>query len=407
MPSSSHKKRRINKSSRQSICMVDRISDLPDSILCHILYSFPTKFAATTSVLSKRWRYLWLSVLALDFDSNDIKTSTLLCNVMHSTMNRRAITLPIHSFSLKTPRYSFFRCDQQVVNKIVDYVLQREIQNFDLNPCGNSCYWIIELPVTIFSCRTLKTLKLANISMTNISDKVDFDLPSLKSLHLNKVYFEYDHLIKLVLSCPILEDFELIRCPEPYGIENRFTMKFIALPNLIKARISSKSYIPLSMLCKAQILCLEKVLRYACWTEWTQLPNKFQNLTHLELNFTSALFYPRWTSLLKMLKLSPRLQNLIIQDSHTTLEATNKECWKNPPTVPECLLAQLKTCNITNYKAEKYDLEFVKYIIENSKVLDTITINSGLFIYTEAKQQSFMKLSSCTRGSATCKLLLD
>jgi hypothetical protein len=87
MPSSSHKKRRMNlikktkkrrmnKSLRQSICMVDRISDLPDPILCDILYSFPTEFAATTSVLSKRWRDLWLSVLSLDFDSRN--TSKLL-----------------------------------------------------------------------------------------------------------------------------------------------------------------------------------------------------------------------------------------------------------------------------------------------------------------------------------------
>jgi hypothetical protein len=33
---------------------------------------------------------------------------------------------------------------------------------------------------------------------------------------------------------------------------------------LIKARISCKSYIPLSMLCKAQILCLEKVVWILC-----------------------------------------------------------------------------------------------------------------------------------------------
>jgi hypothetical protein len=74
------------------------------------------------------------------------------------------------------------------------------------------------------------------------------------------VFDEVDHLIKLLLSCPILKDLKLTRFPKPCGIENRFGMKFIDLPNLIKARISCKSYIPLSMLCKAQILCLEKVV---------------------------------------------------------------------------------------------------------------------------------------------------
>ncbi|WJX79087.1 hypothetical protein P8452_62241 [Trifolium repens] len=393
----------MNKSSRRSICMVDRISDLPDPILCDILYSFPTKFAATTSVLSKRWRDLWLSVLSLDFDSRNFKTSTLFCRAIYSTMNQRAITLPIHSFRLKNLIWYCNEVDQQVFNDIVDYVVQRGIQNFDLNTRGNYGS-LIKLPVTIFSCRTLKTLKLENIKMTKISDEVDLHLPSLKTLHLTKsVFNQVDHLIKLLLSCPILEDLILTRFPKIYGIENRFGMKFIALPNLIKARISCKSYIPLSMLCKAQILCLEKVLRYTCWT---QLP-KFHNLTHLELNFATTLVHPRWMWLLEMLKLSPKLQNLIVQDTGTILEDTNGECWKKPPTVPECLLTQMKTCNIKNYKGRNYDHGFAKYIIENSKVLDTMTIDSGYFVNTKAKQQLFMKLSSCTRGSATCKVLLD
>jgi hypothetical protein len=91
-------------------------------------------------------------------------------------------------------------------------------------------------------------------------DNISDELHSLKTLHLNEGPFDYDRLIELLLSCPILEDLELKRCPKPYRIQNRFGMKFIALPNLIKARITSKSYIPLSMLCKAQILCLEKVV---------------------------------------------------------------------------------------------------------------------------------------------------
>jgi hypothetical protein len=201
--------------------------------------------------------------VALDFDSRNFKTSTLFCHVMYSTMDRRAITLLIHSFSLKDPIW-YSTCDQWVVNKIVHYVLQWGIQNLDLNT-GEKDRYSRRFPVTIFSCRTLKVLKLTNISVDNISDEVDLHLHSLKTLHWNKSPFVYDHLIKLLLSRPILEDFELKRCPKPYRIQNRFGMKFIALPNLIKARITSKSYIPLlSMVCKAQILCLEQVVWILC-----------------------------------------------------------------------------------------------------------------------------------------------
>ncbi|WJX84436.1 hypothetical protein P8452_67012 [Trifolium repens] len=359
MLSFSQKKRRMNKSSRQSISTVDRISDLPDSILCHILYFLPTKFVATTSVLSKRWKKLWLSVLALDFDYRDFKNSTLFRRVMYSTMASHHTD--IHSFSLKDRKCSP-RFNQKDVDKIVRYALQLGIQNFDLNHSKYSRY-LIELPVTILSCRTLEVLKLTNITVNNIFDK-------------------------LLLSCPILEDLEVTKHCSISGLENRFSTNFIALPNLIKARIS-EFYIPLSMM-------------FTCFME---LP-KFKNLTHLKLNFQSTFLYSRWTWLLGILKLSPKLQILIIQDNDALAE-TNDGCWQNLSVVPECLLLQLKTCHIRDYKGEKYDLKFAKYIIENSKVLNTMTINCTCSLDTKAKHRLYKKLSSCKRGSATYKLLFD
>ncbi|KAK8478284.1 hypothetical protein V6N11_021476 [Hibiscus sabdariffa] len=47
---------------------VDRFSYLPKKVAFHILYFLPTKLAVRTSILSRKWRYLWGSVSALDFD---------------------------------------------------------------------------------------------------------------------------------------------------------------------------------------------------------------------------------------------------------------------------------------------------------------------------------------------------
>jgi hypothetical protein len=43
------------------------LSNLPEEILLHILSFLPTKDVVRTSVLSKRWDYLWASIPNLVF----------------------------------------------------------------------------------------------------------------------------------------------------------------------------------------------------------------------------------------------------------------------------------------------------------------------------------------------------
>ncbi|KAF5757130.1 putative F-box domain, leucine-rich repeat domain superfamily, F-box-like domain superfamily [Helianthus annuus] len=45
----------------------DLLSMLPEEIVSHILSLMPTKYAVRTSVLSKKWRYVWMSVTNLEF----------------------------------------------------------------------------------------------------------------------------------------------------------------------------------------------------------------------------------------------------------------------------------------------------------------------------------------------------
>ncbi|KAM2787054.1 hypothetical protein PS2_007879 [Malus domestica] len=49
----------------------DRISALPNEVLCHILSFLPTKYVVRTTVLSKKWNNIWTSVPNLYFCDDD------------------------------------------------------------------------------------------------------------------------------------------------------------------------------------------------------------------------------------------------------------------------------------------------------------------------------------------------
>ncbi|CAB4307562.1 unnamed protein product [Prunus armeniaca] len=45
----------------------DRISELPDALVCHLLSFLPTTCAVRTTVLFRRWNNVWTCVTNLDF----------------------------------------------------------------------------------------------------------------------------------------------------------------------------------------------------------------------------------------------------------------------------------------------------------------------------------------------------
>jgi hypothetical protein len=102
-------------SSRRSIPTADRISDLPDSIICYILSFIPTKDATTTSILSKRWKLLWRSVPTLDFDDETFKDFNSFREFVFSTIfSLRDDTLSIHSFRFKCGNSSLFTSNKAI-----------------------------------------------------------------------------------------------------------------------------------------------------------------------------------------------------------------------------------------------------------------------------------------------------
>ncbi|KAK2994925.1 hypothetical protein RJ640_004479 [Escallonia rubra] len=65
-----------NAPRKKSKDMKDRLGNLPEAVLGHILSLLRTKDAVRTSLLSKRWKYMWTLVTNLDFSDSLLYSGT-------------------------------------------------------------------------------------------------------------------------------------------------------------------------------------------------------------------------------------------------------------------------------------------------------------------------------------------
>jgi hypothetical protein len=201
--------------------MVDRISDLPDELLSHILSFLPTKLAFTTTVLSKRWTPLCYSLPVLHFEfgwENLSQTNHQHREDTFYQFSRFVDTLMLSHLSTNKPLKSFllicpFGYGEQyshIFNAWFEAAKERRVEEFHLTMLFHDLN-----PITFIS-QTLVVLKLMNVVIGNDTSCVD--LPSLKTLHLSLVEFEnLNDYIGFLSACPNLEDLhaEQVFCRKP------------------------------------------------------------------------------------------------------------------------------------------------------------------------------------------------
>jgi hypothetical protein len=166
----------------------DRMSNLPDFVLLHIMRYMNTKQAVQTCVLSTRWKDLWrqLTNLALsysDFTNGHSKYRRFL----FSFLSHRDDSISLLDITLRNT--SSIGLEPKLMDRVMTYVVAHNVQNFTLhfnlrvkhgytfNPC-------------IFSCHSLTHLNLSFWSVPqSIQLPSSMQLPALKSLHLGYVTF--------------------------------------------------------------------------------------------------------------------------------------------------------------------------------------------------------------------------
>ncbi|GER43031.1 F-box/RNI-like/FBD-like domains-containing protein, partial [Striga asiatica] len=339
----------------QNMAWIDRLSSLQDEVICHILSFLPTKFSVATSVLGKRWRFLWAYVPSLHFSEDDFReegtqASDIINRVLFRHKAKRLDILTLNGIN----------CNEFQLETFITTAIDRSIRNLYLELDLDT------FPLFLFNCKTIVDLKLDN-SRASLSAVKNVSLPSLKKLYVSNLICENDDALPRFLSgCPSLEELNMkftfveeddyvgcinissptvkmlqIECDNSCKLEYRmiinapslmylevygYDLECITIPitliSLIGADISLKVYSfsnlktnHTSTVVKfLHSLCYVKCLKISCW-EFEEFVHrgvacstvKFDNLTKLKV-----LFNFKWSVLVKFLEVADNLQVLTV-----------------------------------------------------------------------------------------------
>ncbi|KAG7537798.1 F-box domain [Arabidopsis suecica] len=201
----------------------DRISQLPDPLICHILSHLLPKEAVTTSVLSTRWRTLWLWVPSLELVSRDFSNFNAFASLGDRFFESDRMSC------LDKLNLTIAGTDASHITSWIDAAVKRKVQHLRFKCFLRSC--VCRMPVSLYVCETLVSLKLESV----ILDDVEFvSFPRLKTLHLLRVILSKlskDAAFERFISCcPVLEDLEISGClnaPQPLRVHSRSLKRLI------------------------------------------------------------------------------------------------------------------------------------------------------------------------------------
>ncbi|KAI4296210.1 hypothetical protein L6164_036186 [Bauhinia variegata] len=186
---------------------VDKISDLPDVILHHILSFLDSKFAVQTSILSKRWRYIWVSHPFLNFNPKHLNRNSSFKGLINHVLCRRDSSVPIFHCDFKYPAllrsYNF-----TIMSKVVKYVASHGIQQLRMD--GFELRFLYHL----CSCPSLQSLELKRASSDmNVLPKIFLKFATLTTLNIEYCAFSSRaSVLSPFEGCPKLTNLRLHRC---------------------------------------------------------------------------------------------------------------------------------------------------------------------------------------------------
>ncbi|KAI3875521.1 hypothetical protein MKW92_026802 [Papaver armeniacum] len=416
----------------------DRISKLPDSLVHHILSFLPTKTVVSTSILSRRWKNVWVFIPVLDFrnwqpprlkstryEDYDEEAIILETNKFMDFVDRALVLrsmLNINKFCLDCEN-GFF--DHKRVNAWITTVMKCQVEELILSVSFSYPNNGKMIPDSLFTCESLSTLDFQFPGLDHFYLPESISLPGLKILRFTNVGFDDEKLAgKLFSSCPVLEELCLTDC----SWEN-FYFICVSAPRLksftlvgcycsnmedIKVRIDAPNLMSFTFCDKlpedfvvdsfplmhdadlyynygdieSRFSPLSKFIMKLCNVKLLKISGAYFKILKLAKVLSTSfptfhnlirlevydIRYLQMKTLLNFLEFSPNLESLIINQVEFSGKA--KENTLTFGKVPECLVC-LKSFKIRKFNGYPKELEMVKFVLKHARVLQMVIMETS------------------------------
>lgn len=192
---------------------VDRISELPDPIILHILsFLRCPKDVTRTSVLSKKWRSTYASFLSFDFDQKrfkalgggEVQQAEFKRFVESSLSTRIAPLVWIQKFRLHIT--SFGPKMARHIDRWLCAATTKNVKELEIS-VERKRRLRYSVPQIVLAAYPLTSLKLYGCKLDKYKD---MKLPNLQQLSMKKMHINHNIIQSFVRGCPMIEDFRLI-----------------------------------------------------------------------------------------------------------------------------------------------------------------------------------------------------
>ncbi|XP_052209116.1 F-box/FBD/LRR-repeat protein At1g13570-like [Diospyros lotus] len=376
----------------------DRISYLPNDVIEKILTCMPTKDAVRTSVLSKKWRYNWVTIPKLEFDYAFYEKSITTRESWTTSTNEFVLTIcqvlllhrgPILKFKLQLSALE--NCS--AVDQLIPLVSINGVRDLTLDIMSDEPY---ELPSSLFSCVQLEHLELHDCLFVPPPRFNGFS--KLHSLELHEVIITSEVFSGLISNCPLLKELKLvdpasfsdleITAPNLHSLYYKGNFSYIWLknaPNLARVSIHfpclmnkvnvSKWVTLFAGLPAVEFLELE-YFRLKLFPQSDiprKLPVDLSNLKILNLDATLGSVCAV-SSILCLIRSSPNLEKIKIRDltDHILIMPTLEHFEEQG--LLDIYLNRLRKVDLHMACNQGFQLEFVKFLLDTSPILEKMVI---------------------------------